>query len=136
MKLLNYVYYRIVDAYVNKWNDKRGYIHGAGIITFIEVTNIISMLLIKEIVSPQFYQLYMKPLKGLNYLHSWTTIPILLLFAFNLMLFNKNKYNSLVEIWANEDKNLRKKRGWAIVGCIVLSFFMMVFLTIYHAHHL
>jgi hypothetical protein len=135
MKLINYVFYRISDAYINKWNDKRGHINGAGIITFIEVLNISSLLIIKEIVSPQFYQLYMKPLKGLNYLHSWTTIPALLLVAFNLRLFNKKKYNSLVEVWANEDKNLRKKRGWLIVGYIVLSVFLMVFLSIYLEHH-
>lgn len=102
MRFFNYVFYRISDAYINKWHDKQGYIFGAGIVTFMQIANISSLLLIKEIISPQFYQSYMKPLRYYIRTHSWPIIPYLLLLVFNQMLFNKKKYNSLVELWANE----------------------------------
>lgn len=135
MKLIDYIFYRISDAYIKKWKDKQGYIHGGGIITFVEIMNIGSLLLIMGILSSQFYQLYFEPLKEHNFLHSWTAIPVLLLFVFNALFFNKKRYNNLVDVWADEDKYLRKKRGWLIVGYIVLSLFMTVFLGIYLNHH-
>lgn len=104
MKLLNYAYYRISDSYINKWKDSAGYVHGFGLMTFLEIIHIILILFIIELFSAKFSS-YFQPLAALS---------IGVIFIANIFIFNKSKYLLLSEKYKNEDKTKRKARGWVM----------------------
>jgi hypothetical protein len=130
MQTINYLFYRISDAYIRKWKDQNGYIHGAGIVLLMEILHIGSLLFIIAIFSKQFERIYFGSLKALAWYQSWTTIVILVLFIANITLFDKKKYALLSEYWKNEEPSLKKYRGRLVLLYILFNLLITIGLDI------
>ncbi len=135
IKIIDYLFYRVSYVYIEKYKDKQGYILGGGLVTLMEIMHIGAVVIFIGIFSRRFNITYFEPLRDVNYLHSWTTIPALVHFGFNALFLNKRRYTKLAAYWTNEEKIIRKKRGYLIVLYIIANLSVTIGLGIYLNHH-
>jgi hypothetical protein len=134
IKIIDYLFYRISYPYIEKYKDKQGHIYGVGVVAVMQLMHIYTILLIVALISKNFDIAFFEASRNVNYIHSWKTIPTLIVVLLNALYLNKKRYNELNTYWANENKQKRHKRGWLISVYIFSNILLTVTLAIYRSH--
>ena len=135
-KIFDYIFYRVSNLYITKWKDSQGMIYGIGVVSIMQLTHILFILLVFAIFSDNINEAIFKQREGQNFMHSGIIYPCLIVFAYNsfryfkLMPFEKAKNK-----WSDEETDLKIKRGWLIIFYIGLSFGITIFLSIYRKYY-
>ena len=137
MKYYNYLFYRVADYYINRWKDTGGLVNGIGLVTFMQLTHLWSIFIVTALFSEQVNYCLFEKWETKSSLHSWIIYPCLLVYGFNMLKYLKfTKYDYFQEKWKDENKSLRKKRGWLIILYVLLNIAITAILAIYRSHTL
>jgi hypothetical protein len=115
MKFFDYLYYRTYFAYLKK-NDSDPWIYATNLVALMQTFNLLAIYtLVQKIQNKQ-------PINKIVFV-----IIALLLIGLNYYRYQKIKpYNKLCDLWINDDKGTRMKKGILIVLYIILSVLLPV----------
>jgi hypothetical protein len=133
-KIIDYIFYRISNIYIEKYRDKQGYIYGAGIIILMELMHVYAILLIAAIACNDFDNWFFEPSKNVSYLYEWKNILIIILLLLSGVHLNENRYYRLKATLMQEDEKVRNKKGWLIGIYIIANIGLTMYLAIYRSH--
>lgn len=137
MKFFDYIFYRVSNYYINRWNDDNGHIYGIGLVSIMQLIHVLFIAVILALVSEPINELLFEKNEGGNFLNSGIIYPVAILFIINFTRYLKfKKYSYFRNIWENEHKELKKKRGRLIILYIVLNLAITTLISIYRRYYL
>ena len=135
MKYYNYLFYRVAAYYLNRWKDVSGPVHGIILVTFMQIAHFMFFFNIIAFFSSQFNYFYFEKKGDIHFLYN--VGPGLLFYGFNMLKYLKfTKYDYFQEKWKDENKSLRKIRGWILILYMLLNIAITAILAIYRSHEL
>ena len=110
MKIFDYIFYRVYSFYRDK--DSNPEIYASGIVTLIQFGLLLTLYLIIGLLI-DIYQITNK----------YYVIPIIIgLIAYNWIKYEQtDKSKIFEELWKNEIRNKKNKRGWLILTIVLFS---------------
>lgn len=129
--MLDYLFYRITNVYLKRWNERNAYLKGCAVVILLLEVNVYSLFLLLAFVSQRFRYTYLAYIKtDKDYMHSWMTVVIIALCITCIYIFNKKRYVRLAATLDGDSNKTRYKKGWLITAYIVLSIALCAFLRV------
>jgi hypothetical protein len=136
MRFFNYLFYRVAGYYLNRWEDVRGPVYGITLVTLMQLFHLWIIFIVAALFSEQVNYYLFEKWESKTFLYSWILYPCLLAYGLNMLKYLKfSKYECYEYKWKDENKSLKKKRGWYIVVYILLTIAITVILAIYRKHN-
>lgn len=137
MKIYNYLFYRVAGYYLNRWEDVRGPVYGITLVTLMQLFHLWTIFIIVALFSEQVNYYLFEKWETKTFLYSWILYPCLVAYGLNMLKYLKfTKYEYYKDKWIDENKTLRKKRGWLIILFILLTFLITILLAIYRKNQI
>ncbi len=134
-RFFDYIFYRVSDSYITKWKDEQGMIYGIGVVSIMQITHLIFILLVFAFLSNDVNEFIFKQREGQNFMHSGIIYPCLIILAYNFFRYFKVfSFEKAKKQWVDEEKELTRKNGRRIIFYIVLNFGITIFLSIYRKY--
>jgi hypothetical protein len=110
MKYFDYIYYRVFSTY-QKWREPDPWIYASILIALLQFLNLLVIYLIVDGLINTSANL--KPV---------IVVLIVVLIGLNFQRYSKVKpYEKMKDLWKDEQKEAKKKRGWFIFLYIIIS---------------
>lgn len=110
MKYFDYIYYRVFSTY-QKWREPNPWIYASILVALLQFLNLLVIYLITDVLINTTANL--KPV---------IVVLIVVLIGLNFQRYNKVKpYEKMKNLWKDEQKASKKKRGWLIILYIIIS---------------
>ena len=121
--LFDYMYYRIYKFYY-KWDKETG----ITAIVALSMFQSMSLNLIFIIVLKLFFSKW--EIVPFSKLISWGGVILSLLLTIINQKYYSDKYEYLNSIWKNENRKIRKKRGWLVILLLATPIIILMYLGI------
>lgn len=110
MKYFDYIYYRVYSTY-QKWREPDPWIYASILVALMQFLNLLVIyLIVDELINTSTN---LKPV---------IVVLIVALIGFNFQRYSKVKsFEKLKDLWKEEQKEIKKKKGWFIVLYITTS---------------
>ncbi len=110
MKYFDYIYYRVYSTY-QKWREPDPWIYASILVALMQFLNLLVIYLIVDELFNTSTNL--KPV---------IVVLIVALIGLNFQRYSKVKsFEKLKDLWKEEQKEIKKKKGWFIVLYIITS---------------
>lgn len=110
MKYFDYIYYRVYSTY-QKWREPDPWIYASILVALMQFLNLLVIYLIADELINTSTNL--KPV---------IVVLIVALIGLNFQRYSKVKsFEKLKDLWKEEQKEIKKKKGWFIVLYIITS---------------
>ncbi len=110
MKYFDYIYYRVYSTY-QKWREPDPWIYASILVALMQFLNLwVIYLIVDELINTSTN---LKPV---------IVVLIVALIGLNFQRYSKVKsFEKLKDLWKEEQKEIKKKKGWFIVLYIITS---------------
>lgn len=110
MKYFDYIYYRVYSTY-QRWREPDPWIYASILVALMQFLNLLVIyLIVDELINTSTN---LKPV---------IVVLIVALIGFNFQRYSKVKsFEKLKDLWKEEQKEIKKKKGWFIVLYITTS---------------
>lgn len=110
MKYFDYFYYRVYSTY-QRWREPDPWIYASILVALMQFLNLLVMyLIVDELINTSTN---LKPV---------IVVLIVALIGLNFQRYSKVKsFEKLKDLWKEEQKELKEKKGWFIVLYIIVS---------------
>ncbi len=110
MKYFDYIYYRVYSTY-QKWREPDPWIYASILVALMQFLNLLVIyLIVDELINTSTN---LKPV---------IVVLIVALIGLNFQRYSKVKsFEKLKDLWKEEQKEIKKKKGWFIVLYIITS---------------
>ena len=104
-RFFDYIFYRVTDSYINKWKDEQGMIYGVGVVSVMQITHIMFILLVFALFFNNVNDIFFKQREGFNFMHSGIIYPCLIVLAYNFFRYFKFfSFERAKKQWVDEEK--------------------------------
>ncbi len=110
MKYFDYIYYRVYSTY-QRWREPDPWIYASILVALMQFLNLLVIyLIVDELINTSTN---LKPV---------IVVLIVALIGLNFQRYSKVKsFEKLKDLWKEEQKEIKKKKGWFIVLYIITS---------------
>jgi hypothetical protein len=137
MKPFDYIFYRVSRYYIKRWRDDLGYYQGMGLVGLMWTFHVICLGVVAAFLWEPVNRFLFVENTGIGIIHIRNLVAALITMGLTLLRYSKlKKFETLDEIWGNEDQALRRKRGWAIAAYVTLNTLTMIALAVCRKHYL
>jgi hypothetical protein len=136
-KIFDYIFYRVSDFYISRWKDAQGMVYGIGVVSIMQLTHMLFILLIFAFFSNSINEIIFELREDNNFMHSGVIYPCLIVLAFNFFRYFKIlPYEKAKKQWGGEEAGLQRKKSWWIISYIIFNLGITIFLSVFRKYYL
>lgn len=136
MAFFDYIFYR-VSSFYQRWSDDTFYLYGVGIVSILQLSFFILILLFLAFTSSDLDHLIFRKGEGKNFLTSGIIFPVLIIYGLNLIRYLRFKpFDALHKRYQAESSKKKQIRKYQIILIYIVSVGITIGLSIYRRYYL